>query len=295
MQETPLKTETINEKSSKLDKLSSKDLVELFADDTLNVVQALKQAKQEIANVIDKTSQCLEQGGSLYYLGAGTSGRLGILDAVECPPTFSTEANLVQGIIAGGDKAIFKAVEGAEDNEDEAYQIIKEKLTANDALIVISASGGAAFCIGALKAAQEINCFHAAISNNSEAKIFKYSQEQIFLDTGAELLAGSTRLKAGTAQKVALNIISTSVMVKLGKTYSNLMVDVKVSNSKLYKRAINLVKLISNCSETEAKEALDKSNNKVKQAILYLKKGLDFEAASEILKQNKGFLAKVLD
>lgn len=288
-------TETVNKESENLDKLDSDALVELFADDTLNVINALKKSKQDIAKVIDSVTECLDQGGSLYYLGAGTSGRLGILDAVECPPTFSTEAEMVQGIIAGGEKAIIHAVEGAEDDEAAGYQVIKDTLSSRDALLVISASGGAAYCIGALKAAKELDCFRGAISNNSSAKIFSYSKNNIFLDTGAELLSGSTRLKAGTSQKIVLNIISTSVMVKLGKTYGNLMVDLKVSNEKLYKRAVSLVEKIAECSEEEAKMALEKANNKVKQAILFVKKGLEFEEATKILKENKGFLSKVLD
>ncbi|NQY79669.1 MAG: N-acetylmuramic acid 6-phosphate etherase [Candidatus Caenarcaniphilales bacterium] len=287
-------TETVNKESENLDKLASDALVELFADDTLNVIIALKNSKTEIARVIDSVTECLDKGGSLYYLGAGTSGRLGILDAVECPPTFSTDPEMVQGIIAGGEKAIIHAVEGAEDDEEAGYKVIKDKLTSKDALLVISASGGAAYCIGALKAAQEIGCFRGAISNNSSAKIFLHSQNNVFLNTGAELLSGSTRLKAGTSQKIVLNIISTSVMVKLGKTYGNLMIDVKVSNEKLYKRAVSLVQKIAECSEEEAKLALEKANNKVKQAILYIKKGLEFEQATKILEENRGFLSQLI-
>ena len=282
-------TESVNKESENLDKLSSEDLAQLFAEDTLNVVAALKKAKADIAKIVDAVTECLDNGGTLYYLGAGTSGRLGILDAVECPPTFSTDPAMVQGIIAGGEKALIHAVEGAEDDEEAGYKTVKEKLNSKDALIVISASGGAAYCIGALKAVKDINTFSGAISNNSEAKIFSYSENNIFLDTGAEILSGSTRLKAGTSQKIVLNTISTSVMVKLGKTYGNLMVDVKVSNEKLYKRALGLVQKIAECSEEEAKEALEKSQNKVKQAILYVKKKLDFEEASELLEKNKGF------
>ena len=287
-------TEAVNPLSENLDQLSSFGLVELFADDSLNASYALKKAAPEMAKCIDSVYLKLKEGGSLFYLGAGTSGRLGILDAVECPPTFSTESHLVQGIIAGGNKAFTEAVEGAEDNEEAGFNVIKEMLTNKDALICISASGGAAYVIGALKAANELGIYSAAISNNSSAPCFDYTENTIFLDTGAEILSGSTRLKAGTSQKIALNTISTSVMVKLGKTYSNLMIDVKVTNKKLHKRALTLIQKITRCDETRAGEALEKSQNKVKQAILLVAKDLNFKEASELLETNNGFLSKIL-
>jgi N-acetylmuramic acid 6-phosphate etherase len=287
-------TESINPLSENLDQLSSSDLVQLFVDDHQQILKAIADVKEDIGAVIEVVSESLRQGGSLIYVGAGTSGRLGVLDAVECPPTFSTEPDLVKAVIAGGERAIQYAVEGAEDDEAAGYADTLAKMNLNSVVIGISASGGAAYVIGALKAAREHGAKTAVLTNNAEAEIIKYADYSIFLDTGPEILSGSTRLKAGTAQKIVLNIISTSVMVKLGKTFGNLMIDVKVSNKKLKERAIRLISLIANCEKSLAEEALTLSNNRVKQAILYLKKGLDFQSASDLLKANQDYLSRAL-
>ena len=301
-------TESINPLSENLDQLSSSDLVQLFVDDHQQILKALADVKEDIGVVIEVVSESLRQGGSLVYVGAGTSGRLGVLDAVECPPTFSTEPDLVKAIIAGGERAIQYAVEGAEDDEAAGYAdvLAKMNLKSNenaeigvrqqclDVVIGISASGGAAYVIGALNAAKEKGAKTVVITNNRAAEIIKYADYSIFLDTGPEILSGSTRLKAGTSQKIVLNIISTSVMVKLGKTFGNLMIDVKVSNKKLKERAVRLISLITVCDKPLAEKALTLSHNRVKQAILYLKKGLDFDSATELLKINKNYLSKAL-
>ena len=301
-------TESINPLSENLDQLSSSDLVQLFVDDHQQILRALADVKEDIGMVIEVVSESLRQGGSLIYVGAGTSGRLGVLDAVECPPTFSTEPDLVKAIIAGGERAIQYAVEGAEDDEAAGYADVLAKMNlkssenaeigvrqqCHDVVIGISASGGAAYVIGALKAAKEKGAKTVVITNNRAAEIIKYADYSIFLDTGPEILSGSTRLKAGTSQKIVLNIISTSVMVKLGKTFGNLMIDVKVSNKKLKERAVRLISLITGCDKPLAEEALTLSRNRVKQAILYLKKGLDFDSATELLKINKNYLSKAL-
>jgi N-acetylmuramic acid 6-phosphate etherase len=301
-------TESINPLSENLDQLSSSDLVQLFVDDHQQILKALADVKEDIGVVIEVVSESLRQGGSLVYVGAGTSGRLGVLDAVECPPTFSTEPDLVKAIIAGGERAIQYAVEGAEDDEAAGYADVLAKMNLKssenaeigvrqqclDVVIGISASGGAAYVIGALKAAKEKGAKTVVITNNRAAEIIKYADYSIFLDTGPEILSGSTRLKAGTSQKIVLNIISTSVMVKLGKTFGNLMIDVKVSNKKLKERAVRLISLITGCDKLLAEEALTLSHNRVKQAILYLKKGLDFDSATELLKINKNYLSKAL-
>jgi N-acetylmuramic acid 6-phosphate etherase len=343
-------TESINPLSENLDQLSSSDLVQLFVDDHQQILIALADVKEDIGMVIEVVSESLRQGGSLIYVGAGTSGRLGVLDAVECPPTFSTEPDLVKAIIAGGERAIQYAVEGAEDDEAAGYADVLAKMNlkssenaeigvreqsldgtvaeraslrlrrtndrsvlpvhedqeddknaeigvrqqCHDVVIGISASGGAAYVIGALKAAKEKGAKTVVITNNRAAEIIKYADYSIFLDTGPEILSGSTRLKAGTSQKIVLNIISTSVMVKLGKTFGNLMIDVKVSNKKLKERAVRLISLITGCDKPLAEEALTLSRNRVKQAILYLKKGLDFDSATELLKINKNYLSKAL-
>ncbi|MFM7457900.1 MAG: N-acetylmuramic acid 6-phosphate etherase [bacterium] len=301
-------TESINPLSENLDQLNSSDLVQLFVDDHQQILKAIANVKEDIGAVIELVSESLRQGGSLIYVGAGTSGRLGVLDAVECPPTFSTEPDLVKAVIAGGEKAIQYAVEGAEDDEAAGYADVLAKINLKssenaeigvreqclDVVVGISASGGAAYVIGALKAAREYGAKTVVITNNHGAEIMKYADYSIFLDTGPEILSGSTRLKAGTSQKIVLNIISTSVMVKLGKTFGNLMIDVKVSNKKLKERAIRLVSLITGCDKPLAEQALSLSNNKVKQAVLYLKKGLDFEAATDLLKINQNYLSRAL-
>ncbi|MBU6197002.1 MAG: N-acetylmuramic acid 6-phosphate etherase [Cyanobacteria bacterium REEB446] len=301
-------TESINPLSENLDQLNSSDLVQLFVDDHQQILKAIADAKEDIAAVIEIVSESLKQGGSLIYVGAGTSGRLGVLDAVECPPTFSTEPDLVKAIIAGGERAIQYAVEGAEDDEAAGYADVLAKMNLKssenaeigvrqqclDVVIGISASGGAAYVIGALKAAREHGAKTAVLTNNHGAAIIKYADYSIFLDTGPEILSGSTRLKAGTSQKMVLNIISTSVMVKLGKTFGNLMIDVKVSNKKLKERAIRLVSLIAGCDKPLAEQALALSDNRVKQAILYLKKGLDFKSATDLLKINQNYLSRAL-
>jgi N-acetylmuramic acid 6-phosphate etherase len=287
-------TESINPLSENLDQLSSSDLVQLFVDDHQQILKAIADVKEDIGAVIEVVSESLRQGGSLIYVGAGTSGRLGVLDAVECPPTFSTEPDLVKAVIAGGERAIQYAVEGAEDDEAAGYADVLAKLNLNSVVIGISASGGAAYVKGALKAARDHGAKTAVLTNNGKAEIIEYADYSIFLDTGPEILSGSTRLKAGTSQKIVLNIISTSVMVKLGKTFGNLMIDVKVSNKKLKERAIRLISLIANCDKSLAEEALTLSNNRVKQAILYIKKGLDFHSASDLLKANQDYLSRAL-
>jgi N-acetylmuramic acid 6-phosphate etherase len=301
-------TESVNPLSENLDQLSSSDLVQLFVDDHQQILKAIADVKEDIGAVIEIVSESLRQGGSLIYVGAGTSGRLGVLDAVECPPTFSTEPDLVKAIIAGGERAIQYAVEGAEDDEAAGYADVLAKMNLKssenagigvreqcpDLIIGISASGGAAYVIGALKAAREYGAKTAVLTNNQGAEIIKYADYSIFLDTGPEILSGSTRLKAGTSQKMVLNIISTSVMVKLGKTFGNLMIDVKVSNKKLKERAVRLVSLITGCDKSLAEQALSLSNNRVKQAVLYLKKGLDFESATDLLKANQDYLSRAL-
>jgi N-acetylmuramic acid 6-phosphate etherase len=344
-------TESINSLSENLDQLGYSDLVQLFVDDHQQILKAIAEVKQDIGAVIEVVSESLKHGGSLIYVGAGTSGRLGVLDAVECPPTFSTEPDLVKAIIAGGERAIQYAVEGAEDDEAAGYADVLAKMNfkssenaeigdseqsldggtarerassrlrrtndrsvlrvhedheddenaeigvheqCSDVVIGISASGGAAYVIGALKAAKEYGAKTVALTNNHGAEIIKYADYSVFLDTGPEILSGSTRLKAGTSQKIVLNIISTSVMVKLGKTFGNLMIDVKVSNKKLKERALRLISLITACDKALAEEALAKANNRVKQAILYLKKGLDFDSATELLEINQNYLSRAL-
>ena len=270
-------TESTNPKSLKLDQLDSLSYVQLHIEEEQAVMQALKQADSQIAAALDAIykkfqladlEQVPYQGPRLFYVGAGTSGRLGVLDASECPPTFSTEPEMVQGLIAGGDEALRNAIEGAEDDKNAGEKLIKQCIiNSSDVLVGISASGGAPYVLGALEAAREAGACTIAIANNEDAASFAIAEHQIFLNTGPEILAGSTRLKAGTSQKICLNILSTGLMVKLGKTYGNLMVDLRATNSKLKKRAVKLVTQIINCDEAKALELLEANDYKVMKVI----------------------------
>lgn len=260
-------TEALNPKSNKISEMSELEMVELFVEEERRVEEALANASKEIAELIKVCAETFKNGGRLFYIGAGTSGRLGILDASECPPTFGSDPEMVQGIIAGGDDAIRNAVEGAEDDTAAAEKIITEKLTRKDLLVGISASGSTPFVKAALAKAKELGAKTAAIANNSPAAIFDHADIKIFLDTGAELLAGSTRLKAGSSQKLCLNIITTCSLIKIGKSKSNLMTHLQAKNAKLKIRAKELLMQITGIDEEQAIIALEKHNYNIENAI----------------------------
>lgn len=303
-------TEKINANTNDLDLKTSDQFVQCFIDEEKTVIEALSKAKEQIANVIEEIYVRIKShnevympysggedyfGPRIYYFGAGTSGRIGVLDASECPPTFSAHPEMFNGVIAGGTRAITSSVENAEDNALEAETFIEKNLTANDIAIGISANGNAAFVKAALESARNMGVFTVAIANNEDAQIFNIAQEKIFLDTGAEIVTGSTRLKAGTIQKIVLNIISTGLMVKLGKVYGNLMVDVQAKNKKLKERAANLVMKVSECSEEEAKKALLESSYKVKDSIVMINKKLSALEAKNLLERNAFNLRSTLE
>jgi N-acetylmuramic acid 6-phosphate etherase len=306
-----LNTESLNSNSSNLSDLNAGEFVNLFIEEDKSVWTALEKAQTQIARVIERITEQFNKhdflvsfnpkspepyyGPKIFYVGAGTSGRLGVLDAVECLPTFSTHPDMIQGIIAGGEKAMFRAIEGAEDDEQEGFNTIESKVTNLDIVIGISASGSAPYVIGALKSARQKGCLVIAIANNPGAKILTFADEIILLDTGSEILSGSTRLKAGTSQKICLNIISTGLMVMLGKTYNNLMVDLQATNTKLLARAKNLTQLITHASDKEVSDALTSSNYRVKHAVLKILKNLNFEEADLALKRHKGSLANCIN
>jgi N-acetylmuramic acid 6-phosphate etherase len=238
----------------------------------------------------------METGGRLIYVGAGTSGRLGVLDASECIPTFSLEEGLVIGIIAGGDTALRTGIEGAEDIPEGAIEDLKKmNLSKKDSLVGIAASGRTPYVIGALKYAKEIGAGSIALSCNLNSELSKYADIAIEVDTGAEILAGSTRLKAGTAQKLVLNMISTVSMINLGKTYGNLMVDLQVSNIKLRDRAIRIIQAATNCDVKKAKDALQESKDQVKVAIVMILLDTSAEKALELLKASGSRVRAALD
>ena len=227
------RTEMINKNTENIDKMSAEEIVNVMQSENYNAVRAIENAKTDIAKAIDAAANSISRGGRLFYIGAGTSGRLGVLDAAECPPTFGVSQNTVIGIIAGGEKCLTRAAENEEDNRESGRADLEiYNLTPNDTVVGISASGGAEYVAGALEYANSAGAVTVSIANNFDTKIEKNAQINIVADTGAEVIAGSTRLKAGSAQKMILNMISTGAMVRTGKIYKNLMVNLKPSNEK---------------------------------------------------------------
>jgi len=291
-----LNTEAIDSRFSKIDTLSTIDLLKLFNDGDKSVAEEVAKVLPKVAEAITEITRRMELGGRLIYVGAGTSGRLGVLDASECIPTFSLEDGLVIGIIAGGDTALRTGIEGAEDIPEGAIEDLnKMNLSKKDSLVGIAASGRTPYVIGALKYAKEIGAASIALSCNLNSELSKYADIAIEVDTGAEILAGSTRLKAGTAQKLVLNMISTVSMIKLGKTYGNLMVDLQVSNIKLRDRAIRIIQAATSCDFKRAQEALQESKDQVKVAIVMILLDTSAEKALELLKASGSRVRAALD
>jgi len=291
-----LNTESRNIKSMKLDELSIFEILQLMNEEDQNVPKAVARELNQIEKVIKETVKCLKNNGRLIYLGAGTSGRLGVLDAAECPPTFGVDSSLVVGLIAGGEKAFINAVEGAEDSVDFGMADLENiQLQKNDMVIGIAASGRTPYVIGGLKYARSIGASTASISCNKNSIISQYSDIVIEVDTKAEVLTGSTRLKAGTAQKNILNMISTVSMICMGKAYSNLMVDMLATNYKLEKRSIRMILEVLDITEEEASLLLKESNWNVKTAIFMGMTSLDKEASVTLLEQANGKLKVALD
>lgn len=296
MQGIPL-TEGINPASRDLDMKSIAAIIEIINNEDRRAVEAVSQAREQIEKAIAAVVETFNNGGRLFYIGAGTSGRLGVLDASECPPTFSAPPEMVQGIIAGGDTALRKAIEGAEDDEDAGRQAIHENgVRQGDMVIGISASGLAAFVSSALEEAMMIGATTWLITCNKKIGPFIESMVDgiIAIDTGAEVLAGSTRLKAGTATKLVLNMISTISMVKTGKVYGNLMVDVNPTNKKLKERAMRIISEVAQCGLDEAEKLLIISGNKPKVAIVMKIKGVERAAAEKLLAEHKGILREAI-
>lgn len=291
-----LLTEKRNPYTLNIDKVSTLEMCMLLNEEDKRAAMAVHKALPQIAQAVDAITQRLQAGGRLFYIGAGTSGRLGILDAVECPPTFSTDPEMVQGLIAGGYKAIFKAQEGAEDSLTLAREDLQaKKLTAKDCVVGIAASGRTPYVIGGLRYANMQKALTVSISCSPDSPVGEEAQIAIYALTGPEAITGSTRLKAGTAQKMILNMLSTCTMIKLGKVYSNLMVDVKSSNQKLAERARHIVIEATNCTRLQAVEALKETDGKVKPAILMILTGLSYDKVNQLLEKNDGFIAKALE
>lgn len=287
-------TEFLNENTKNIDLLPTIDILRKMNDEDKIVALAVEDELDHIAEAVDIIHKQFMRGGKLFYFGAGTSGRLGILDASECPPTFNVEKDLVQGIIAGGDVAFKSAVEGAEDNFEAGMQDASV-LTKDDVAVVISASGNPKYLLGVLQKAEEIGAKTIGITCNSNAKIAEEVGLLICVEVGPEVIAGSSRLKAGTAQKMVLNMLSTGAMIKTGKTYENFMIDLQATNEKLKDRAIRIVVQIANVLYSEAFTALEKCNWEIKTAIVMLKCEMDIETARKELRKHSGVLRKVLN
>ena len=267
-----LKTELRNEKSKHFDKMDTVDMLKLMNEENMNAVKAVGNAMGEISKVVDAVSERMEKDGRLFYVGAGTSGRLGVVDASECPPTFGVDYGKVVGVIAGGRDAMFRANEGGEDKaENGRADLAAFELNENDSVLGVSAAGGAAYVVGALEYAKECGCFTAALTCNDDTKISKAADVTIVTDTGAEVVTGSTRLKAGTAQKLVLNMISTCCMVKNGYVYENLMINLKPTNIKLRDRMVRIVCDILGIEYDKSNELLEKADWNIRGAVALYK------------------------
>ena len=288
-------TEQPNPNSTHIDSLSTTDIIRTINQEDAKVALAIEQVIPQITAAVDMITEAIRNKGRLIYIGAGTSGRLGILDAVECVPTFSTPPELVRGIIAGGEKALVTAVEGAEDYPEHGRRdLIALELTANDIVCGIAASGRTPYVIGALNYAKSIDAKTIAIACNVPSAILEIADIAIGVEVGPEVITGSTRMKSGTAQKMVLNMLSTGTMVKLGKVYGNLMVDVKVTNQKLADRARRLVVQVADVDETTAQNLLEQADNHVKTAIVMHKQHVTVDVARDLLKQAGGLLGAVI-
>ncbi|SET06870.1 N-acetylmuramic acid 6-phosphate etherase [Oceanobacillus limi] len=291
-----LTTEQRNDKTKSIDNMTTAEILTTINDEDRKVATAIQKVIPQVEATVEAVYQSLKNGGRLFYVGAGTSGRLGILDAVECPPTYSTPPELVQAVMAGGTKAIEKAVEGAEDSETLGANDLKERnVTELDVVIGIAASGRTPYVIGALKYAKEIGASTASLSSNEGSMISRFADINIEVLTGPEVITGSTRMKAATAHKLILNMITTTTMIKIGKVYENLMVDVKVSNQKLKERAISIVSTITDVSYERAKETLKKTNFEVKPAIVMIKANTSLNKAKHSIQKADGFVRKAID
>ena len=294
MKKTNNITESQNKNSVDIDIKSVSEIVQIFHNDNKSILDGLYESIDDIKNVIESTISCLVDGGRLLYVGAGTSGRLGVLDASECTPTFSVDDELVQGVIAGGVKALTKSIEGAEDKTDDVNDIIDEKnISSKDIIIGISCSGTAPFVLEFLKCSHEIGATTVLITFNDIDNL-KYVDRIVKTYVGPELISGSTRMKSGTATKMILNMISTITMIKLNKTYGNYMVDLNVVNEKLKNRAINILKALTGINNSEAQIALKKSKGKVKNAIIMTILKVSYYESIKLISKYNGNLRLIL-
>ena len=290
-----LNTETPSTSHTELDTYATPDLVSALVEDQINAVNAVRAAGPAIAQAVDAAVPRMLQGGRLIYAGAGTSGRLGVLDSVELYPTFSWPRERAVGLIAGGAGAMFVAVEGAEDDAEQGAKDLRAvNVGPHDVVLLLAASGGTPYVLGATRAAKAAGALCIGFANNHQAPVTQQADIGITLDTGAEVISGSTRLKAGTAQKIALNTFSSALMVRLNKVYGNLMVDLKATNAKLVRRAMALTMRAAECDEPTALRTLALCDQHVKVAVVAIRLGLDIAAARARLDQVGGSVRQAL-
>ncbi|HTN63038.1 MAG TPA: N-acetylmuramic acid 6-phosphate etherase [Devosia sp.] len=290
-----LVSESRNPDTMQIDLMSTREVLDAMNVQDAQVAPAVQKVLPEITQAVDCIVQAFKAGGRLIYLGAGTSGRLGVLDASECPPTFGVPATMVVGLIAGGDHALRHPIEGAEDSLDEGRRSLKGvALTARDVVVGIAVSGRTPYVIGGLEYARELGATTVALSCNSDSTIARIADIAISPVVGPEVVTGSTRLKSGTAQKLILNMLSTASMIRIGKTYENLMVDLSVSNEKLLARASSILVEVTGCAQDDALGYLAQSGNSVKLAILIALTGMEPTVAESALAKAEGFLRNAI-
>lgn len=288
-------TEQRNPNSMQLDSLSAQELVTLINREDQQVALAVEKCLPQIVSAVEKIVAAFERGGRLVYVGAGTSGRLGVLDASECPPTYGVKPEMVVGLIAGGDHALRHPIEGAEDNVQQGQADLEEiDFSARDVLVGIAASGRTPYVLGALNYAKQLGATTVSIASNPKSKMAEVADIAIETVVGPEVLTGSSRMKSGTAQKLVLNMLTTASMVLIGKCYQNLMVDVQASNEKLKARALKIVMEATECDNETAANVLAKANGQVKLAILMQLSGLDALEAQSLLDKSNGKLRQAL-
>ncbi|OOF55185.1 N-acetylmuramic acid 6-phosphate etherase [Rodentibacter genomosp. 2] len=288
-------TEQRNPRSMNIDQLSALEIVTLMNQEDRQIPLAIERALPQIAQAVEAIVNAFQHGGRLIYIGAGTSGRLGVLDASECPPTFGVSGEMVKGIIAGGELAIRHPVEGAEDSQTAAIDDLRTiKFSAKDVLVGIAASGRTPYVLGALNYAKQLCAVTISIASNPHSAMAQIADIAIDTVVGTEILTGSSRLKSGTAQKLVLNMLTTASMILLGKCYENLMVDVQVSNEKLKARAIRIVMQATDCDKTTAEKNLILAEQNAKLAIMMILSGLDKNTSQALLEKEKGHLRKAL-
>jgi N-acetylmuramic acid 6-phosphate etherase len=288
-------TESRNERSMNIDQAGTREILAIINDEDKKVAFAVEKELDRIAALVDDVVAAFRKGGRLFYIGAGTSGRLGVLDASECPPTFGVPPTMVQGLIAGGLPALVRSIEGAEDDHERGVKDLEAAgFGRDDVLVGITASGQAPYVLGAMAYARDLGAVVAALSCNRGSKTFQYAKHSIHIDVGPEVVTGSTRMKAGTAQKLVLNLLTTAAMIRLGKVYRNLMVDLTPVNRKLVERSKRLVRQATSCGKEEAEKAFEASGRRPKIAIIMVLLGVDRAEAERLDARGEGPISSAL-